>query len=215
MVLPLLARLAAGAVVRGGASDGADALKNVTVPEMEMSVTGNVKEVINSLNSLERHTIPKAVVRSLNRTASSVHTQSNRRIAKLMGTQVGTVKRRVAVIKATTSRWIASLKATGRPFRLVHFKARQTAAGVSAAAWGKRKVYKHTFLATVKAGDTGVQGVFVRTGKKRLPIKQLWGPSVPTTFREPEVQVLMSDTAQTVFDKELKRNLDFYAKRKQ
>lgn len=213
MVLPLLARLAAGAMVRGGGSDNADALKNIPVSEMDVSVTGNVKDVINSLNSLERHTIPKAVVRSLNRTASSVHTQSNRRIAKLMGTQVGTVKRRVAVIKATTSRWIASLKATGRPFRLVHFKARQTKQGVTAAAWGKRKVYKHTFLATVKAGDAGVQGVFVRQGKKRLPIKQLWGPSVPGTFRQPEVQELMRDVTNTQFDKELRRNLDFYNKR--
>jgi hypothetical protein len=214
MVLPLLARLAGRALI-SGALDGSDKLKNIPTPELEVSVTDNVKDVLSSLNELERQAIPKAVVRSLNRTVSSVNTQANRRIAKVMGTTVGTVKSRITLLKANSSRWIASLKAGGRPFRLAHFKPRQTKQGVTAAAWGKRKVYKHTFLATVKAGDTGVQGVFVRTGKKRLPIKQLWGPSVPTTFREPEVQTLMSDTAQTQFDKELKRNLDFYAKRKQ
>ncbi len=215
MVLPLLARIAGRAIIGSGAPDATPILKNLPMPELEVSVTGNVKEVISSLNNLEKQAIPKAVVRSLNRTVSSVNTQANRRIAKMMGTNVATVKRRISIMKANSSRWIASLKATGRPFRLAHFKPRQTKQGTSAAAWGKRKLYKGTFLATVKAGDGGVQGVFIRTGKKRLPIKQLWGPSVPVTFSQPEVQTLMNDMAQSQFDKELKRNLDFYAKRKQ
>jgi len=85
MVLPLLARLAGRALI-SGALDGSESLKNIPTPELEVSVTDNVKDVLSSLNELERQAIPKAVVRSLNRTVSSVNTQANRRIAKVMGT---------------------------------------------------------------------------------------------------------------------------------
>jgi hypothetical protein len=79
MVLPILARLTGRALI-SGALDGTDKLKNLPTPNLEVSVTDNVKDVLSGLNELERKAIPKAVVRSLNRTVSSVNTQANRRI---------------------------------------------------------------------------------------------------------------------------------------
>ena len=57
---------------------------------------------------------------------------------------------------------------------LKEFGARQTAKGVSAAPWGKRRVFPHAFIAPTLGGH-----VFIREGRSRLPIRKLWGPAIP------------------------------------
>jgi hypothetical protein len=55
---------------------------------------------------------------------------------------------------------------------LKEFDPRVTRKGVSAAPWGKRRVFAHSFV-----GPNG--HVFIRKTKGRLPIKKLWGPNIP------------------------------------
>ena len=57
---------------------------------------------------------------------------------------------------------------------LAEFHARQTRRGVSAAPWGLRRVFPHTFIVEKLGGQ-----VFRREGGARLPIRKLWGPSLP------------------------------------
>ncbi|MGJ0391168.1 MAG: hypothetical protein ACR650_00155 [Methylocystis sp.] len=64
---------------------------------------------------------------------------------------------------------------------LKEFGLRQTASGVSAAPWGKRRVFPHTFV-----GPSG--HVFVRKGKDRLPIHKLFGPNIPTEMVKDEAE---------------------------
>lgn len=47
--------------------------------------------------------------------------------------------------------------------------------GVSIQIAGKTERYRHAFQATVRHGHTGI---FERKGKERLPIRELYGPSV-------------------------------------
>jgi hypothetical protein len=71
---------------------------------------------------------------------------------------------------------------TGAPISLSEFDARQGRAGVSAAPWGKRRLFAHTFM----VGSLNDQ-VFMRTSHNRLPIRKLWGPSLPKELVKDEV----------------------------
>jgi len=64
---------------------------------------------------------------------------------------------------------------------LKDFAPRQTAKGVSAAPWGKRRVFPHTFI-----GPN--EHVFVRLGRARLPVKKLFGPSIPKEMVKDEAE---------------------------
>lgn len=62
------------------------------------------------------------------------------------------------------------------PIPMADYPARQTRKGVSVAInTGKRSLVRSAFLATMKSGH---RGVYVREGKKRLPIRELFSSTV-------------------------------------
>jgi hypothetical protein len=105
------------------------------------------------------------------------------------------LNRALKVTPATFETLQYTVSASGRPIPLSYFDVRQTRRGVSARAWGKRTVYRGTFIATMQ---TGHMGVFRRnqTASRRerrydergrvyyteLPIIELAGPSIPRTM---------------------------------
>jgi len=151
--------------------------------------------------------VEKAATRSLNRTNDQVAVVARRMIAKDMGIPVKAVRAGMFRIKAMRHKLSASTVARGRPLNLIRFKARQTKKGVSASAWGKRKVYKGTFI-----GNQG-RTVFKRTGKSRTPIKAVWGPSIPKTMLQDYVIKAMQETARNRWQVNFARDLQFYIDR--
>lgn len=70
--------------------------------------------------------------------------------------------------------WTLAVRAKRVP--LTGYPARQTKKGVSVEVnRGKRTLIAHAFVATLKSGH---KGVFVREGKARLPIRELFGSRV-------------------------------------
>lgn len=74
------------------------------------------------------------------------------------------------------------ISASGRETNIGEFGAKQTKAGVTAWAWGKRRTFPHTFIKNVQnfnrpMGETKDR-VFVRSGASRLPIRNVWGPNI-------------------------------------
>ena len=69
----------------------------------------------------------------------------------------------------------------GKELSLKRFGARQFKAGTRATVWGRRQMFVGAFMGprpgTVAARLGG--HVYHRTGKSRLPIEKLFGPSVP------------------------------------
>ena len=63
---------------------------------------------------------------------------------------------------------------------------------------------KNAFITTTKNGHTGV---FRRVGKRRLPIQQLWGPTIGGTFATKEVQGVIAKTMQERLQKALARRM--------
>lgn len=65
-----------------------------------------------------------------------------------------------------------------------------------------RKTYDSAFIASGRAGNTQI---FKRTGDKRLPIRALYGPSMPAFFRNADRQARLYKVAAEIYEKELKR----------
>lgn len=112
---------------------------------------------------------PLAIIRAIKRTGD----QSKTRVVRALTKQTG-LKRDVIVraVKARPAGMSYSLMSRGGDVHLKYFKARRTKAGVSAAPWNRRQVFKGTFIAKATGGGSMYGGqVFKRTGRARLPIE--------------------------------------------
>lgn len=138
-------------------------------------VTLDVKPALRMLEQLQKDT-ERATVMALNRVAVTVRAEASRSVSKASGMKVSEVKEKMPLVKADRSTLTATIIAKPWSPNLIRYQARQTKAGVSAKAWGQRKIYPRTFI-----GNKG-RTVFTRVGKARLPLKALHGPSIPREF---------------------------------
>jgi hypothetical protein len=118
--------------------------------------------------------IKPAMSRAINWTGDRARTQVMRSLAKQTGLKYGKIKDTVKTHRATFGRLVYRIVSRAGYTSLKEFGARQTARGVSAAPWNKRRVFPHTFIVPSLGGH-----VFERTSSKRFPIRKLWGPAVP------------------------------------
>lgn len=129
-----------------------------------------------------RRAMPKIAARAINRTGAKATTAVVRALAVQTGLPRKTIKRAVKFQRASDRQLAFALKMRGGNINLRFFKARETAAGVSAAVLGKRIIVPHTFMKAgrfpnrvrfdSKGRGKGMDGnVFVRKGKSRLPIE--------------------------------------------
>lgn len=130
-----------------------------------------------AIAALKSRSIP-GIVRSLNRAAVSTRTLMVRSVAADLGIKQKDVP--IAVRNASASRLEAQVIASGKRIPLIKFSARQTKRGVTARLKGGAGKYPNAFIATM---PTGHQGVYQRRpGARRLPIYELFGPSIPFVF---------------------------------
>ena len=91
---------------------------------------------------------------------------------------------------------------------MIEFGARQTKRGVSAKAWGKRKLYKHALMGSGK--NSGKQLVFGKTRGNPKKLKALHGASLPREFERQNMESLFNKKIKTRFPILFKRALDFH-----
>ncbi|RWQ35830.1 MAG: hypothetical protein EOS20_17300 [Mesorhizobium sp.] len=144
--------------------------------ELEIRADWKTAEVKALMRKLQPPRLNQALNIAVNTTAKQVRTFAARIVAKAGGLKRGDVDPSIRIYPySRPSTLTATVRGSGRPIALVKFAARQTKPGVTANAWGTRKLYKGTFIATMRSGHTGV---FVRETKKRVPVKELWGAGV-------------------------------------
>ena len=177
-----------------------------------ISVKSDLKKLSNQFLYFAKSIHPKVIARTLNRVAASVKAASAKYIAPKMSCTQKDVKRRMAEDKAFANKLWASIIPSGRPLKLIAFKARQTAKGVVAKAWGKSKLYKGSFIAPLKHGSS-TKAVYARKGRHSLPVKQLWGAGVVQLFKQNETIELMVATVKRRFSVEFVHNMRFYINR--
>ena len=135
----------------------------------------------------------------LNRATKKTHTVVKRTVAKQMGvTQAAVVKHGgLKVSNAHAGKLIATIDAGGKFLPVKDFKPSQRKAGASASPWGKRHLFRGTWIDSGKAGGQ----VFTRTDKfnrksgRNNAIKALSGPAVPVELVRRETAKVFEEVA--------------------
>ena len=156
-------------------------------------------------------------MRAINRTAASEKTQAKRAIAADTGIKAGDVDKALTVAKATPEVAFATVTASGRRLPLIAFNARGPepsrgrGRGVSYRLPGGRGRVPTAFIATMRSGH---RGVFTRTrlAGPRLPILELFGPSLPLVFIKKFLPEATTRSVATLA-KNLRHEIEFALKR--
>jgi hypothetical protein len=154
-----------------------------------LNVTLNTTGWVRGLDRLLERA-PQAVIRAMNRATTAGRVVMVREVARDLGLRQGDITDTIAVRSAAMvgrGQFTAAVIATGRRIPLSRWRVRQTRRGVTANLPGGAGQYPGAFLATMSSGH---RGVFRRTGGPRrrgprgqdLPIRELFGPSVPHVF---------------------------------
>ena len=166
---------------------------------MKLLVSTNVRDVIAELQAAGRETRP-AVVRALNKTVATVKVRAARYVRDAgYKLKIADIKKAIKVNQASTSRLRADAVANGRPISLINYNARQVSSGVSVDVLNGRKTVAHAFIATGRGGnrqvfvrDAGGQHKrIIKNGKAQwsaLPIRKLYGPSIPDALASKAVE---------------------------
>lgn len=175
---------------------------------MKVAVKFDDRDIVKGIAALQKK-FPAAVKRSVSRTATSVRVVAAKAMRKDTGLPAFDAKDELKVV-LSTEREAARLVQTGNRIPLIKFGARGRepsggkGRGVSYRLPGGRSRVSNAFIAKM---GTGHRGVFVRREKARLPIKELWGPSLVRVFEKllPE----LADLARETLTKNLKHEISY------
>jgi len=174
----------------------------VTIPVVKTSI--NAPDLIDIAKALETNgplVVQRALNAALNSTGAVATTAVRRNIVKITSASAGAVRDVVRTKRSNFEDLSFDIYGRGSPIPLIEFGAQQRGRGVSARAWGRRTIYRGTFIATM---DSGHRGVFTRSKKggarrvrqvdkrgrvyySELPIRELAGPSIPRAMLQKEV----------------------------
>lgn len=188
---------------------------------LKIDVNVDVQRALDRMTDLGVKVKEKAVVRALNDVADQAKVRASRDIrAAGYNLKAARIKKAIAVIRAQPGRLVAVVRASGRPIPLIEYDGRQDRKGrVTVKVKEGRKVVADAFIATM---PTGQKGIFVRLGTahKRvvkngrvrysgLPIRELYGPSIPAVFGDQVIQSALEALVREKFPGILKHELDF------
>jgi hypothetical protein len=179
---------------------------------IQISVKHDMHAIVVGLDNYRKDLIDGAVVRALNRTATTIRAEAARDInEEYPGLKIGAIKDKIDIQRANKITQRAIVSVSGRPIPIVEFAARQTAAGVTVKVKGTRKLLRGAFLATMPSGHIGV---FYRRGPPgarvaRLPIDQVFSISLPVAFSNKRVMDAVVRAAQERFPDALSQEVRF------
>lgn len=127
---------------------------------INFDVSVDIRAASKMLNDLGRNIVPQAASAALNRVATSARKVAVDTIRKETNIKASAVRKYVTTSKSNKTTLTATIRASKYAPNLINFGAREVKKGVSANAWGKRKIYRGAFI-----GNKG-RTVFVRTDYK-------------------------------------------------
>ncbi len=183
---------------------------------ININVQHNFKQVAVKLFELRNDVLEKAKVRALNKVAAQAKVAASKEIrAAGYNMKAATIKQKITIKRAVSGDAVVVIRCSGRPLPLIQFGARETKSGVSVSVKHGRKLIKGAFIATM---PTGHQGVYVRVGNQHkkvngkwhgLPIKELFGPSIPAAFGNEVVQSALVRLVREKFPSILEHEIKF------
>jgi Prophage minor tail protein Z (GPZ) len=178
---------------------------------IEVRVEVDAAPVLAILKSLSSPAFEEVAALALNDTAKNAQVQAAQQVAPLMGLPSRDVKAAMTIETARPDHLEAAVVARGRPIPMIRFKPRESRSGVHVRIGGDVETYRRAFIATAR----GHRGVFERVGKARLPIRELYGPSVPGMFARTDVLPVVQTTMRDRLLANLTRQFDRRMRREQ
>jgi hypothetical protein len=153
----------------------------------------------------------KAILRTVNRLIVKGRKRATQKVREVYNVKAGDLKQSTRIYRARRARPEALLVISGKKMPLILFGARQRAKGttVRVKKTAGRKLIRSAFIATMKSGKIQV---WMRKGKSRLPIRQMFTVSPPKMF-EKEGETAFQDIIAKEMSPTFKRELDFYLSR--
>ncbi len=168
-----------------------------------------MKQIISLKNNLE-----KATTSAINKAAKTALSRTESFIMETYSIRKKDLNEVVKLIKANVNRNYANVIVKEKAIGLYKFRPRQTQKGVTASVKrGERKLYRSkdskrgSFIATMKSGH---EGVYIRKGKEKLPIKELFGPSAIQLFSSDRALDKIQEIFIERFEIELNRELNYW-----
>lgn len=149
--------------------------------------------------------ILKATVRTLNKLIRKSQTAISKAVRAEYTIKAKDLKKSTKIQKANKNKIEAAIVVKGKRLPLMYFNAKQNRRGTSVRIKKSsgRKTVKSAFIAVM---DSGKVGVFQRTGKDKLPIKELYTVDAPAMVdkagRDAFIKIIERDFSR-VFDHEL------------
>lgn len=150
--------------------------------------------------------VPKVVSRAINRANTAAKTAAARKIVSGYNIKSREVSATIRLKSSSPSMLRATMESQGGVIPLTKFKAANGAVGAFVQVKkGSGGYIPHAFLTAFKSGHSGV---FWRTSHKRLPIKELYGPSVPGMLGTDNVSAFIEERTTQVFNERLDHEVD-------
>ncbi|WP_094607736.1 hypothetical protein SPSIL_009020 [Sporomusa silvacetica DSM 10669] len=155
--------------------------------------------------------LPRAQSNAINRSLTSARAEAVRSVTKDYIIAAGEVRKTMVIKNANPSNPLGAIRSSGSPIALSKFDinpkrpGKRVAVTVRVKRSGGRKPIKKAFVAGVGSGHTGV---FVRAGKARYPLKQLYGPSIPQMVGNENVMKSVEEKATETLDKRLEHEIN-------
>lgn len=158
--------------------------------------------------------VPKAVRSSLNKTISGVRTDAKREATASYEVKSSAVHKSITIQKASGSALEAIALSRGRPIPLSSFKVKPKKVqrkgpkgrkiSVSVKK-GTSTTLDNAFVAQFRSGNTAV---VERKTKRRLPIRKLYGPSIPKMIENDKVMDTIKAKAKDRLSKNFAHEVD-------
>lgn len=199
---------------------------------MKVDVRIDTDKALLALTGYREALTERAVVRALNRTATTVRAVGAKAIqAALKPIKVGAVRKSIAILAARRGNLVAIVRAGGaKRIPLTAFNARQTKTGVTVKVGGRSYVIPHAFLKPVRGGRLGARirapafnaqmlgavnfrGRRAQRGGPDYPIAEIFAPGIPAYFVDAKILAAMKSVARERFGVVLAQEIAFLKSR--
>ncbi len=150
--------------------------------------------------------LPKAQASAINRSLITARAEIVRAVRKEYVIKAEDVRSTIRVTNASAASPMGQIKSMGGPIPLVKFDAsKDNPVRARVKKNGAKKPIKHAFRQTM---GNGYQGLWIRAGKARYPLKQLYGPSIPQMIGNENVIKSVEEKAIETLDKRIDHEIN-------
>ncbi|WP_106494888.1 phage tail protein [Lentibacillus sp. Marseille-P4043] len=168
-----------------------------------------IREVQKKLGDFQKQT-PSAISKAINRAVTNINSNVKKEVRKGYNIKAGDIGATLTKTRATKSALRAKVQSSGELIPLDRFKVSPKTVNPKRKSPIKIAVKKSSVSAVMGAFVADINGrkVFQRTGDSRLPIKRLFGPSVPQMIGNDEVHKEIEKQGQETLKKRLDHEIN-------